>query len=182
APAECAGGGGVGRHAGRRGATVGRPPAHIRRVGGLVCISLEDNRGVPVRRGRKPYRQTARRWREDRKIIDGIHTAIRSRMNGAAAARLGNDQTPGRSWLLGPTYTADAPTASARPMSSGRSPTTQGGARSGLSAVPAAFAMPGAGLRSSLARANASTTPSGWEGQYANRSSCAPYSASRSAM
>ena len=59
-------------------------------------------------------------------------------MKGAAAARLGKDQTPG--WTMGsePRYTAEAPTASARPTSSGRSPTTQEAVRSRLSAAAAA--------------------------------------------
>ena len=35
-------------------------------------------------------------WREGLEIVGRTHTATRSKMNGAAAARLGNDQTPGR--------------------------------------------------------------------------------------
>ena len=63
--------------------------------------------------------------------------------------------------------------ASARPMSSGRSPTTQDAVRSRLSAAAAALAMPGLGLRSSLVRAKASTTPRGDRGN-TETGRCAP--------
>ena len=59
---------------------------------------------------------------------------------------------------------ADAPTASASPTSSGRSPTTHEEVRSRLSASAAARAMPGIGFRSTLVRANSATVPSGWYG------------------
>src|SRR5690242_3373497 len=124
---------------------------------GLFRVRVEERRGAQVRGGGELHRATG-----GLQVVDGTHTVIRSRMKGAAAARLGNDQTPGRARSSSPRLMADAPIASARPRSSGRSPTTHEAARSRPSAAAAAFAMPGLGLRSSLVRANASTIPAGW--------------------
>lgn len=77
----------------------------------------------------------------------GLHLgslpAGRARASGSAGRR----QELVRAWTDPP------PTDFARPMSSGRSPTIHETVRSRLSVRAAAFAMPGAGLRPSLAQA-----------------------------
>ena len=74
----------------------------LRGPGDLLRVGVEVRRRARVRRGRELHRAAVGRWREGLQIVDGTHTAMRSRMNGAAAARLGNDQTPGRWQSSGP--------------------------------------------------------------------------------
>ena len=62
----------------------------------LLGIGVEVRCRARVRSDRELDRAAVGGRREGPKIVGRTHTATRSKMNGAAAARLGNDQTPGR--------------------------------------------------------------------------------------
>ena len=120
---------------------------------------------VGGRARRKARRGTSRRSRSsptgpaDRRRA---HASTHSKMKGAAAARLGKDQTPGRRDALG-SYVDRGGTHGLREADVLR-PVTDNPGRRQVKAQGRRRRLrhAGPGLRSSLVRANASTTPSGW--------------------